>query len=101
MANQEADEARAVAEKLRQARAHYGDALDLNAGKQWDGIVSSLEAAAAKYEAGERPEAQGLVGVAESELRVHFGKIAGWNNDELRLAALENAGRLDRNLLGG
>ena len=99
MAEHDADTVRDVIEDLRSAKRYHGDALDEGRSAEWDAIVEKLEGAVELLDPGrpsdvDRKGGMRLVNEAEGELRVRFGQLAAWNNEELRHAALKAAQRL-------
>lgn len=100
MAEHDADTVRDVIAQLEEAKRHYGDALDEERSAEWDAIVANLKRAVELLDPGrpgdvDRRSGVQLVNEASAELRVKFGQIGAWNNDALRLAALDAHRRLD------
>ena len=91
---------RDVIAQLEETKRHYGDALDEGRSAEWDAIVANLQRAVQLLDPGcpgdvDRRNGVQLVNEASAELRVKFGQIGAWNNETLRLAALDAHRRLD------
>jgi hypothetical protein len=100
MAEHDADTVRDVVAQLEEAKRHHGDALDKGRSADWGAILEKLKTAVELLDPGrpsdvDRRAGVQLVNEASAELRVHFGQIGSWNNDALRLAALDAHRRLD------
>jgi hypothetical protein len=100
VADDDADTVRDVADFLGEAKRIHGDALVVNQMEEWDALVAKLRRAAELIDPShpgdaDRRKGRELVNEAASELRIDFGQIGPWGNEELRLAALDASRRLD------